>query len=218
MVGARFLLGAAVLCSVCFFAARAQAAPVSASGPPVYVALAIKELKALKVKTAGSMKGYSRTRFGRPWADLDDNNCDTRDDILQRDFEAFQLKAGSNCVVKDGVLDEPYTGKAIQFTRGVHSAQVQIDHVVALAAAWRTGASKWTPTKRLAYANDPVVLLAVDGPANEAKGDGDASEWLPPRRSFDCRYVSMQIDIKTKYGLWVTVPEHDAMAKRLKSC
>ena len=83
---------------------------------------------------------------------------------------------------------------------------MQIDHVVALADAWRTGAARWTPTRRLDYANDPYVLLAVDGPENEAKGDDDASEWLPPNRSYDCAYVKQQIAIKTKYRLSVTPP------------
>jgi uncharacterized protein DUF1524 len=95
---------------------------------------------------------------------------------------------------------------------------VQIDHVVALAAAWRTGAAKWTAKRRLAYANDRLVLLAVDGPTNEAKGDRDASNWLPPRHSFDCRYVAKQIAIKEKYGLWVTSAEHTKMAKELAGC
>ena len=56
------------------------------------------------------------------------------------------------------------------------------------------------------------MLLAVDGPANEAKGDDDASEWLPDNRRFACAYVATQITIKTEYGLWVTPSEHDAMA------
>jgi Protein of unknown function (DUF1524) len=95
---------------------------------------------------------------------------------------------------------------------------VQIVHVVALAAAWRTGAAKWTTKRRLAYANDRFVLLAVDGRTNEAKGDRDASKWLPPRHSFDCRYVARQIAIKEKYGLWVTAAEHRKMAKELAGC
>ncbi len=55
--------------------------------------------------------------------------------------------------------------------------------------------------RRLQFANDRVVLLAVDGPQNESKGDDDASEWLPPRTTYDCRYVAKQITIKTKYTL-----------------
>ena len=55
------------------------------------------------------------------------------------------------------------------------SAVVQIDHVVALANAWQTGAATWDPPTRVAYANDPQVLLAVSGPTNMAKGDRDAA-------------------------------------------
>jgi hypothetical protein len=82
------------------------------------------------------------------------------------------------------------------------SAKVQIDHVVALAAAWRTGAKQWTADRRLFYANDGLVLLAVDGPANSAKSYKDAANWLPPNVSFRCRYVARQIANKTKtrYG------------------
>jgi hypothetical protein len=107
----------------------------------------------------------------------------------------------------------------IHFVRGVKtSTAVQIDHVVALGDAWRPGAAKWTAAKRLRYANDPVVLLAVDGPSNESKGDDDASEWLPPRKEYDCKYVAKQITIKTKYALWVTPAERDALGATLKTC
>jgi hypothetical protein len=162
------------------------------------------------------MAGYSRSRFGPAWADVDENGCDTRNDILRRDLVRVLLRRGSRCIVASGVLHDPYTGRTIRFVRGVRtSLAVQIDHVVALGDAWKTGAARWTANKRLRYANDPVVLLAVDGPANAAKGDRDASRWLPPRRAFACRYVSRQITIKTRYGLWVTPPEDRAMARVL---
>ena len=98
------------------------------------------------------------------------------------------------------------------------SLAVQIDHVVALADAWRTGAARWPAAERLRYANDPLVLLAVDGPANEAKADDDASQWLPPNRSFDCPYVARQVEVKTKYRLWVTRGERSAIAATLAGC
>ena len=62
------------------------------------------------------------------------------------------------------------------------------------------------------------MLLAVDGPANQAKSDDDASEWLPPRKAYDCRYVAKQITIQTKYTLWVTAAERSAMATTLTNC
>jgi hypothetical protein len=162
------------------------------------------------------MAGYSRSKFGPAWADVDRNGCDTRNDILRRDLVSRVLRAGSRCIVQRGILHDPYTGRTIRFVRGVRtSSAVQIDHVVALAAAWRTGAKGWSARKRLLYANDPVVLLAVDGPTNAAKGDRDASQWLPPRQAFDCRYVAKQIAIKQKWGLWVTPAEDRAMARVL---
>jgi hypothetical protein len=164
------------------------------------------------------MTGYSRAKFGPAWEDVDENGCDTRDDILKRDLKLVVFKSG-DCVVATGTLHDPYTGTTIHFVRGVGtSTAVQIDHVVALAAAWRTGAANWTGARREAYANDPSVLLAVDGPQNEAKGDDDASQWLPPKKSFDCRYVARQIAIKIKYDLWLTKVEHDAMAAQLGGC
>jgi hypothetical protein len=191
----------------------------AASGAPPWLKLAKTELPQLRVAPAAPMIGYSRAKFGPAWEDVDDNGCDTRDDVLARDLKTIVLKAGDNCVVKTGTLLDPYTGTTIHFVRGVRtSAAVQIDHVVALAAAWRTGAATWTPARRLTYANDPNVLLAVDGPANEAKGDSDAAGWLPPKKSFDCRYVARQIAIKTTYDLWLTKPEHDAIAMLLAGC
>ncbi len=114
-----------------------------------------------------------------------------------------------------GTLSDPYTGSSIPFTRGVGTSEaVQIDHVVALSDAWQKGAQQWTAPQRQDFANDPLELLAVDGPANEAKGDGDAATWLPPNKAFRCAYVTRQIDVKAKYALWVTAAERSAMARR----
>ena len=73
---------------------------------------------------------------------------------------------------------------------------MQIDHVVALSDAWQKGAQQLTEAQRLAFANDPLNLLAVDGPINQQKSDGDAATWLPPNKSFRCDYVARQISVK----------------------
>jgi type II secretory pathway pseudopilin PulG len=199
------------------FALVVPAVGASARSTPAWQTQAVAQLAQLQVKPAATMTGYSRDRFGTPWSDVDDNGCDTRNDILQRDLSPFTLKSGNDCVVANGTLHDPYTGRVIKFVRGIAtSAAIQIDHVVALADAWRTGAKKWRKHRRLVYANDPKVLLAVDGPANQQKSDGDASQWLPQK--FTCRYVADQIEVKKKYSLWVTQSEHDAMAAVLASC
>jgi Excalibur calcium-binding domain/Protein of unknown function (DUF1524) len=89
---------------------------------------------------------------------------------------------------------------------------------VALGDAWQTGAQGWTTATRTALANDPRNLLAVDGPLNEQKGDGDAATWLPPNKAYRCAYVARQVAVKVAYGLWMTQAEKDASATVLASC
>lgn len=183
-------------------------------------AAALKELNKLQVKGRAPMTGYDRDKFGPAWSDVDHNGCDTRNDILKRDLKDETFKQGTHdCIVLTGILDDPYSGKTIKFERGQKtSMDVQIDHVVALADAWQKGAQQWPASKRKELANDPLNLLAADGPLNSQKGAGDAATWLPPRRAYRCTYVSRQIDVKIKYDLWVTSAEKDAMQAVLKSC
>ena len=186
-------------------------APASSAGS------ALAALASIPVKGRAPLTGYVRTaRFGAAWLDVDRNGCDTRDDVLRRDLTGV---AGSRCTVRSGELHDPYTGRTIAFVRGQGTSEaVQIDHVVALADAWRSGAQQLTQERRVALANDPVNLFAVDGPTNSSKGDGDAATWLPPRKAFRCTYVAHQVAVKHAYGLWVTPAEHDAIERVLASC
>jgi hypothetical protein len=181
---------------------------------------AVAVLETLAVKGRAPKTGYERSQFGPAWSDVDRNGCDTRNDILYRDLSSIKYKDGTKeCVVQSGILIDPYSGEKISFLRGVAtSSEVQIDHVVALSNAWQTGAFKLTYDKRLAFANDPMNLLAVKGRLNSQKGDGDAATWLPPRKNIRCAYVAQQIVVKAKYGLWVTKPEKAAMLNLLDQC
>ena len=123
------------------------------------------------------------------------------------------------CVIASGTLNDPYTGKTINFVKGEKTSQaVQIDHVVALSDAWQKGAQSLSETERKSLANDPLNLLAVDGPANQQKGDGDAATWLPPSKAFRCQYVARQVAVKKKYQLWVTAAEKEAMRRIVTGC
>lgn len=176
---------------------------------------AADQLAKLPVKGRAPKTDYSRTQFGDGWVTV--NGCDMRNTILSRDLKNVAM--GEGCKVLRGTLDDPYTGKLIEFTRGAGtSADVQIDHVVALSDAWQKGAQLLSPTMRKELANDPLELLAVDGKANQEKSDGDAATWLPPHKPFRCQYVARQIAVKAKYSLWVTQAERDAMLRVLSSC
>jgi len=181
---------------------------------------ALAALATLAVKGRAPKTGYDRALFGQAWADVDRNGCDTRNDILRRDLIADALKPGTKgCLVLSGSLHDPYTATTIAFVRGQStSARVQIDHVVALSDAWQKGAQGWSTTRRTAYANDPLNLLAVDGLTNQRKGDGDAATWLPPSKAYRCSYSARQVAVKAKYGLWVTGAERAALAGILTSC
>ena len=180
----------------------------------------LRELVVRSADEASVVPDYDRQAFGQRWADTDHNGCDTRNDILARDLARPTFKPGTrDCVVLTGTLAEPYTGTTIQFQRGdKSSALVQIDHVVALADAWRSGAWQWDAQRRQEFANDPENLLAVDGAANEDKSASSADQWLPPNTAFRCDYVKRQIAVKYAYGLSVTQAEQDAMATQLTTC
>ncbi|WP_440712099.1 GmrSD restriction endonuclease domain-containing protein [Gordonia sp. FQ] len=186
---------------------------------------ALTTLGTLPVKGRAPKTGYARDLFGQRWSDdvnveFGHNGCDTRNDILRRDLTGVVAKAGTrDCVVAAGTLDDAYTGKTIAFTRGESSsAAVQIDHLVALSDAWQKGAQQLSSDERRDFANDPRNLQAVDGPTNQAKGDGDTATWLPPNRRYRCTYVARQIEVKAAYRLWVTPAEKAAMTRVLTGC
>lgn len=188
--------------------------------PDTEAARQLRELAVRSADEASAVPDYDRQAFGQRWADTDHNGCDTRNDILARDLARPTFKPGTrDCVVLTGTLAEPYTGTTIQFQRGdKSSALVQIDHVVALADAWRSGAWQWDAQRRQEFANDPENLLAVDGAANEDKSASSADQWLPPNVAFRCDYVKRQIAVKYAYGLSVTQAEQDAIATQLTTC
>jgi hypothetical protein len=181
---------------------------------------ALAALGTLAVKGRAPRTGYDRALFGRAWADVDHNGCDTRNDVLRRDLTEDVIKAGTHgCLVLSGTLRDPYTGKTIAFVRGQNtSSTVQIDHVVPLSDAWQKGAQQWSTPRRTAFANDLLNLLAVDGPTNQRKSDGDAATWLPPHKAYRCSYAARQIAVKVKYGIWVTGAERDALTGILATC
>jgi hypothetical protein len=181
---------------------------------------ALAALAAVPVKGRAPQTGYDREQFGPAWQDVDRNGCDTRNDILARDLTGETFKPGTHdCVVLTGTLAEPYTGATISFRRGLTTSDaIQIDHVVALSDAWQKGAQSWDASRRVAFANDPLNLLAVDGPVNMAKGDSDAATWLPPNRAYRCSYVARQVAVKVRYGLWMTQAEKNAISAILGTC
>ena len=171
----------------------------------------------LPVKGRAPKTGYDRDLFSDGWGKI--GECDARNFILRRDLKSITWRSSPRCTVSTGVLNDPYTAKRIYFVRGVSTSNaVQIDHVVAVSDAWQKGAQQLSFSQRYSFYNDPLNLLAVDGPTNQRKSDSDAASWLPPNRKYWCSYVSRQIAVKHKYKLWVTSAERDSMSRVLKTC
>jgi hypothetical protein len=175
-------------------------------------------LAGLAVVPAGSMAGYSRDEFPHWAADgtqfgwnEPDGSCDVRDDALIRDGK--NVRVDEDCSIVSGTWLDPYTGKTL-----TQSEQVDIDHVVPLANAWRSGASAWSTADREAYANDPEVLLSVDDNANQEKGDKGPESWRPPNRDYWCEYSRRWIWVKHDWRLSVNVREKDALEEMLGTC
>jgi hypothetical protein len=223
------VLALAVLIMVASCSGTPAADPTASNAPTdsarAATGTALDLLATLIVKGRAPKTNYTREQFGAAWTDdnnssLGHNGCDTRNDILRRDISAVTLKPGSHgCTVLTGVLSDPYTAERIAFTRGsATSNAIQIDHVVPLSNAWQMGAQQWARSRRIAFANDPLNLLAVDGSANQAKGDGDAATWLPPNKAYRCAYVARQVAVKVRYALGVTAAEKSTIAVILATC
>ena len=145
-----------VVCAVLAVAFPAQAAT---SAVEQEISRSLKQLAALRTTEAAPSADYDRDYFGTAWADVDGNDCRTRDDILARDLTAVVKR--DSCTVVSGKLADPYTGKALTFAKAKANA-IQIDHVIPLSLAWDSGADTWPIGKRATFANDPANLLAVE--------------------------------------------------------
>lgn len=176
---------------------------------------AAPQAPASHVTAHSTADGYTRDQFGSGWADLDHDGCETRDEILARDLTNVHTDDG--CDVKAGTLHDPYTGRTIDFTDAAYWT-VDIDHVYPLHAAWEGGADQWTRAKRIAFANDPRNLLAVDAHSNRSKGDQGPGEWVPINKGFACGYGALYARVALDYQLPVTGPDLDALDHLLATC
>ena len=161
---------------------------------------------------ADQLSGYERSLF-KHWIDADKDRCDTRKEVLIQ--EAVSLpKLSSGCSFTGGKWISQYDNLAT-----TDYSTLDIDHMVPLSEAWRSGAWKWSPAQREAFANDltdPRALIAVTASLNRQKGDQDPSTWMPPENK--CLYVSNWIAIKVRYSLTVDSAEANALTSLVATC
>ncbi|WP_330238630.1 HNH endonuclease family protein [Streptomyces sp. NBC_00525] len=178
---------------------------------PVSAATARTYLSQLTVKAEGSSSGYSRDKF--PHWITQSGTCNTREVVLKRD--GTNVTQSSSCAATSGTWYSPYDGAT-----WTAASDLDIDHMVPLAEAWRSGASSWTTARRQAYANDLTrpQLIAVTDNVNQSKGDKDPASWLPPRAAYKCTYVRAWVHVKHYYNLTVDTAEKSALQSALSGC
>lgn len=156
--------------------------------------------------------GYDRTLF-RHWVTTD--GCPARSHVLIRDSGGTAV-TGDRCTVTAGLWYSPFDDMWVDVP-----SSIDIDHVVPLAEAWRSGADRWDEAARRAFANDladPRTLIAVTASSNRSKGDRDPADWLPPNVSFQCEYVGTWVAVKHRWDLSVDVREKAAIRLVLDGC
>jgi hypothetical protein len=153
--------------------------------------------------------GYDRDRFSH-WVDADSNCRDTRDEVLATE----SLVRVRGCDIQRGKWRSYYDGAVIRDSTGF-----DVDHMVALAEAWDSGAKRWNAGTRKRFANDlgdRRTLVAVSASSNRSKSDRDPAEWLPARGQ--CRYVREWTAVKIRWSLKVDRAEKRALIRRAGNC
>ncbi|MGW1835093.1 HNH endonuclease family protein [Streptomyces sp. BBFR2] len=170
-----------------------------------------KELGELNVAAPHSMDGYSRAKF--PHWIIQYGACDTREVVLQRDGR--DVVQDDRCRAVSGAWTSVYDGKDVTVAR-----QLDIDHMVPLANAWRSGADEWDNTRRKKFANDLVdpQLVAVSASSNRSKGDQSPDQWTPPLHSYWCTYARAWTHVKYVYTLNITEAEKNKLDEMLDTC
>lgn len=158
---------------------------------------------------------YRRADWG-DWVYDPQSKCNTRELVLRRDGAGVTVDGQCRSTCPEAAAPcwtSSYDGAAVRA-----AAQLEIDHVVALAEANRSGAGAWPADKRAAFYNDLDNLVAVSSRSNESKSDRDPGTWRPTHQASWCRLASTVVLVKARYGLSVDTAERDGLAAMLATC
>ncbi len=197
----------ALLCSVLVPAAAVAADPITESDDQLLLSLTV---------APAHPAGYARSFFGSGWIYQTGDGCDTRADVLKaQTLVAVTFTTPSGCTVATGQWDSWYDNQV-----WTNATDVQIDHLVPLGEAWASGASSWSSAQRLAFANDlgiSYALQVVTSSVNEAKGDRDPAQWMPPLAAAACQYVTDWMLVKYRWSLTIDSAEASELATVLST-
>ena len=196
-----------------------HSATTTAALAPAPTVTTASELNIPKVAVAGNLDNppkYDRHDW-KHWTDADGDCQDARQEVLVAESLATpSFKTDRRCRVTSGQWLAPYTGTVV-----TDPGKLDIDHMVPLGNAHRSGAWAWTAERKHLYANymaDPQHLIAVTASANRSKGARGPEDWKSDDRSYWCQYAVDWLTIKAHWDLTVTLREIDALTGMLDTC
>ena len=163
-----------------------------------------------------NMTPYDREDW-RHWVDEDGDCQDARNEaLIAESLSPVTFRSDRECRVVAGQWLAPYTGATI-----LDPGNLDIDHMVPLANAHRSGAWQWSVERKRRYANyldEAQHLIAVTAGANRSKGAKGPEDWKPPDRSYWCKYAIDWTNIKMEWKLTVSQAEFTALDEMLATC
>ena len=160
---------------------------------------------------------YDRDEWHPRWRDHDRDCQDTRQEVLVAEsIGVVTFSSADECRVAMGEWHGEYTGLVITDPGGL-----DVDHLVPLANAHRSGGWAWDMVRKEAYANDLAYdghLIAVQNSANRSKGSKGPEEWRPAVEAYWCQYAIDWVTIKNAWGLTATQAEFEALGEMLATC
>jgi len=152
---------------------------------------------------------YDRAAWG-DWVGQG-KSCDTRAIVLQH--QGSDVQSGASCKIASGKWTSAYDGVVVTNAR-----DLDIDHIVPVKEANRSGARNWTTEQRAKFYNDSENLIAVSASSNRSKGDSDPAKWRPQSRAYWCSYATSYAGTKIRYHLTVDQDEKAALQQMLGTC
>jgi len=173
-----------------------------------------ERLAVLSIDDRPSPQGSYRREEWPHWADVDGNGCDARQDALAAwSVVPATVNRSGTCKVVVGSWVSPYDQMASN-----NPSDFDVDHLVPLENAFRSGGWAWSTERRRAFANNPGELVVASASSNRSKGSDPPNEWRPAFRDSWCAYADGWVKVKSAWGLTVTTSERDALGQMLDTC